>query len=50
MRNLNKPGIWLGTIAVALAMGGTATAASMITSAAASPKRSALIGITRSAR
>src|SRR6478609_9890092 len=33
MRNLNKPGIWLGTIAVALAMGGTATAASMITSA-----------------
>ena len=33
MRNLNRPGIWLGTIAVALAMGGTATAASMVTSA-----------------
>jgi hypothetical protein len=33
MRNLKRPSVWLGTAAVVLAMGGTATAASMVTSA-----------------
>jgi hypothetical protein len=33
MRNFKRPGLWLGAAAVVLAMGGTATAASMVTSA-----------------